>query len=170
MATFGSVIASGQDHRVVFDVLAPGIDPSGDPPGWERSANDLYPDAVPTIRTLADRGIRVGVAGNQAVATEGFLAGLGLPIELVATSAGWGVSKPDPRFFTRIADELDLPPAAIAYVGDRLDNDVLQATSVGMNGVLIRRGPWGITVDTQAARAAASLVVTSLTDILDELG
>lgn len=165
MATVGSVIAMGLDHRVVFEAVAPGFDVTGDPPGWERSADDLYPDAVPTIRTLAERGIRIGVAGNQAAVTEEFLAGLALPIELVATSAGWGVSKPDARFFARIADELDLPPAAIAYVGDRLDHDVLPAASVGMKAVLIRRGPWGVMAARSADAAAADAVIDGLDEV-----
>ena len=45
----------------------------------------------------------------------------------LATSAAWGVEKPSPAFFARIASELALPPAAIAYVGDRVDNDVTPA-------------------------------------------
>ncbi|MGH9098837.1 MAG: HAD hydrolase-like protein, partial [Acidimicrobiales bacterium] len=31
----------------------------------------------------------------------------------------------------------------VAYVGDRLDNDVLPAKAAGMFAVFIRRGPWG---------------------------
>jgi FMN phosphatase YigB (HAD superfamily) len=31
----------------------------------------------------------------------------------------------------------------IAYVGDRVDNDVAPAIAAGMVGVHIRRGPWG---------------------------
>jgi FMN phosphatase YigB (HAD superfamily) len=56
----------------------------------------------------------------------------------------WGVSKPDPRFFARIVDELGLPAAEIAYVGDRVDNDVMPALAAGMVPVHLRRGPWGI--------------------------
>ncbi len=31
----------------------------------------------------------------------------------------------------------------IAYVGDRVDNDVVPALAAGMAAVRIRRGPWG---------------------------
>lgn len=30
----------------------------------------------------------------------------------------------------------------VAYVGDRLDNDVLPAQEAGMVGIFLRRGPW----------------------------
>jgi FMN phosphatase YigB (HAD superfamily) len=36
-----------------------------------------------------------------------------------------------------------VPAERIAYVGDRVDNDVGPAVAYGMVGVHIRRGPWG---------------------------
>ena len=36
-----------------------------------------------------------------------------------------------------------MPADSIAYVGDRLDNDVLPALAAGMKAVFVRRGPWG---------------------------
>ena len=71
------------------------------------------------------------------------MGGLDLPLVLNATSAGWGLSKPDPAFFRRIAEELELETNEILYVGDRLDNDYFPAESVGMHAVFVRRGPWG---------------------------
>jgi FMN phosphatase YigB (HAD superfamily) len=35
------------------------------------------------------------------------------------------------------------PPAEVAYVGDRVDNDVLPAAAAGLVAVHVRRGPWG---------------------------
>jgi len=34
-------------------------------------------------------------------------------------------------------------PTEIAYVGDRLDNDIPPALAAGMIAVFVRRGPWG---------------------------
>jgi FMN phosphatase YigB (HAD superfamily) len=34
-------------------------------------------------------------------------------------------------------------PAKIAYVGDRVDNDVIPALGGGMVAVHLKRGPWG---------------------------
>ena len=36
-----------------------------------------------------------------------------------------------------------VPATEIAYVGDRLDNDVFPAQELGIHAVFIRRGPWG---------------------------
>ncbi len=67
-----------------------------------------------------------------------------LPVDWVTTSAGWGVAKPDPAFFVRVASEVGAAPEHIAYVGDRVDNDVLPARRAGMLAVHLRRGPWGV--------------------------
>ena len=64
-------------------------------------------------------------------------------VDVIGSSERWGVAKPEPAFFARIRDELDLSTGAIAYVGDRVDNDVRPALAAGMVAVHIRRGPWG---------------------------
>ncbi|HGO6126573.1 TPA: HAD family hydrolase [Burkholderia cepacia] len=65
--------------------------------------------------------------------------------DIVASSASWGVDKPDARFFERIVVETNgIEPSRIAYVGDRLDNDVEPARRAGMVPVFLRRGPWAI--------------------------
>ena len=136
-----------EDHRQVFELVAPGADLEAaaarlDVTGYE--ACDLYPDALPCLRALRDRGLAVGVCGNQPEATEAFLRDLGVPLDLVGSSQRWGVEKPDPAFYARIAAELRLPPGAIAHVGDRVDNDVVPARTAGLVAVHLRRGPWGV--------------------------
>jgi HAD superfamily hydrolase (TIGR01549 family) len=148
-AVLGGVIARGDSHQGVFDVLRPGMDVRAESARrrtetattWV-NATDLYPDALPAIAALREAGYLVGIAGNQPRETEQVIASLGIPLDLVASSDGLGVAKPDPAFFERIADELHLPPAAIAYVGDRIDNDIVPAAAAGMLPIFIRRGPW----------------------------
>jgi FMN phosphatase YigB (HAD superfamily) len=69
---------------------------------------------------------------------------LGAPLDLVASSERWGVAKPARAFFHRIAAELRLLPAEIAYVGDRIDNDIEPAVEAGMVAIFMRRGPWAM--------------------------
>ena len=64
---------------------------------------------------------------------------LGVALDLVASSESLGVEKPDPAFFAAIATRLDLPPGGVAYVGDRLDNDVRPAAAAGMRAIFLRR-------------------------------
>jgi FMN phosphatase YigB (HAD superfamily) len=117
---------------------------------------DLYPDALPCIRALRERGTTIGVVGNMAIENEAFIAP---HVDLVGSSERWGVAKPQPGFFARIADELQRPPAEISYVGDRVDNDIAPALAFGMQVVHIRRGPWGHLHDAPAgARRIDSLL------------
>ncbi|HEX3885675.1 MAG TPA: HAD family hydrolase [Stellaceae bacterium] len=148
-AALGAVIAARQHHREVYGLVRPGIDIAaeraarGD--GMTRiEARDLYPDAVPTLKRLRAAGYRIGLAGNQPADAETQIRALGLEVDFVASSARWGVEKPDPKFFQRIIAESSTPAGEIVYVGDRLDNDVLPAIAAGMTGVFLRRGPWGV--------------------------
>ena len=148
-AVLGATIARGQDHIEALRIVRPGFDLAAERqaraeaglPDELRPA-DLYPDALPCVAALRELGLVVGAAGNTGVEVERFLrASCG--VEPVASSAGLGVAKPAPGFFAAIAELVDVEPGQIAYVGDRVDNDVLPALAAGMVAVHIRRGPWG---------------------------
>jgi FMN phosphatase YigB (HAD superfamily) len=130
------------------------------------SSADLYPDAVPCLTALKAAGYLVGVSGNQPPdVSERLVDSLGLDLDVVASSAAWGVEKPDPGFFTRLAVEAGMAAEEIAYVGDRVDNDVLPAKAAGMTAVFIRRGPWGYVHATWPEAAAADLRIDSLAEL-----
>jgi FMN phosphatase YigB (HAD superfamily) len=171
-AALGAIIARGGSHRDVFELFRPGMDVRAEANGLGIagrsdlvSLDDLYPDALACLQQLADDGYRLGIAGNQPVPAADVLRQLGITFELVATSEGWGVSKPDPAFFERIADELDLTPGEIAYVGDRVDNDVAPAHAAGMVAVFVRRGPWAWIQSERADPPEADLAVESLAEL-----
>jgi FMN phosphatase YigB (HAD superfamily) len=58
-----------------------------------------------------------------------------------------------------------MPVSAIAYVGDRLDNDVLPARASGMTAILIVRGPWGRAHARLAEARLAHHVIHGLDEI-----
>lgn len=111
--------------------------------GYVVDTETFYPDALPCLRALKELGYRVGIVANQPDGIAGQLEAMNLALDVIATSATYGVAKPDPAFFKRIVEDCGVPAGEIVYVGDRLDNDVLPAQSVGMEAVFIRRGPWG---------------------------
>lgn len=144
----GAAIARGEDHHAPMRLLCPDLDVRATmadaamtDDGWIRGS-DLYPDAIAGLRGLVTAGYRVGVVGNQPARSESMLRSLGVELELVASSETLGAAKPDPQFFLAVAGRLRLAPSAIAYVGDRVDNDIRPAAEVGMRTVFIRRGPW----------------------------
>ena len=57
----------------------------------------------------------------------------------------------------------------IAYVGDRLDNDVLPSLAAGMTSVFLRRGPWGWMHAERPEIEQAHIRLDSLLDLPDRL-
>ncbi|HEY0184325.1 MAG TPA: HAD family hydrolase [Rhodopila sp.] len=172
----GVTMERGQSLRRVFEIFKPGMDPGlarklRAAQGWtyDFTPKDLYPDAIPCMAALRERGYKVLIAGNQPIEAEAALARLDVPADLIASSAGWGVSKPDPRFFARLAEAAGEPPDAIAYVGDRLDNDVLPSLAAGMTAVFVRRGPWGWMHAELPEIERAHIRLESLLDLPDRL-
>lgn len=129
------------------------------------SPRDLFPDALPCLFELKRRGYTVGISGNQTLEAEALLQGFGFPADILASSASWKVEKPSPLFFQRIRDSVGLPPGEIAYVGDRVDHDVLPACHAGMVSVFLRRGLWG-TIHARLPQASlADLQIDSLAEL-----
>ncbi|HVL23347.1 MAG TPA: HAD family hydrolase [Thermomicrobiales bacterium] len=160
----GGLIERRESHRSLFGVMQiESVDPNVI--GYEIEARDLYPDVVPVLKQLSHAGYRLGVSGNQPAGVVEQFGKLGLPLDLIASSTLWGVTKPDERFFARMAAELALEPGEIVYVGDRLDNDVLPAQEFGMHAVFIRRGPWGYLHAGWPEAAEAAYKIDRLTEL-----
>ena len=148
-AALGGVIALGEDHRRVFDYVAPGIDwraaraARPDLPTPSRiEPRDLYPDVVFGLDALRAAGFRIGIAGNQPAASEDAMRRFGIRADLHGSSETYSATKPEAAFFERLVAATGAPAGEVAYVGDRIENDVHPAIALGLHGVLLRRGPW----------------------------
>ena len=163
-AALGVTIARGEEHEQLWRHL--GVER---PPAWDElvySRDDLHPDALACLGAVRAAGLFVGVVGNQTPAMERWAREQHLPVDLVASSSAWGVRKPAPAFFERMVAEAACAPAEVAYVGDRVDNDVEPAASAGLVAVHVRRGPWGL---LQPSSPRARLVVDSLAELPEAL-
>jgi FMN phosphatase YigB (HAD superfamily) len=157
MGVLGGLAARGEPHSRVWKLL-----------GVERPAStwaggEFYADALPCLDRLRSRGLLVGAVGNTPAEAEDILRE---HVDVVGSSARWGVEKPAPEFFGRIAAETCSFPAEVAYVGDRVDNDVIPALRAGMVAVHVRRGPWGHLHEPPPAALRAS----SLAEVPELLG
>jgi FMN phosphatase YigB (HAD superfamily) len=135
MGILGGLAARGEPHTRVWQIV--GVEPPA--AAWPGNGF-FYPDALPALARLRASGFVVGAVGNTPIEAEELLRE---HVDFVGSSARWGVSKPSDGFFARIAVETGFAPEEIAYVGDRVDNDVVPALAAGMAAVHIRRGPWG---------------------------
>lgn len=171
-ATLGVAIEKGLDHRGAFELL--GF------PDWQSRAakvqeryggfrpGDLYSDALSAVERLRAQGRRVAILANQPAARQPELLALGFRPDLIAMSDELGVAKPDHAFFTRSLALMGNPdPAMVAYVGDRLDNDIAPSRRCGFRSVWLRRGPWGRL--QQDTAGDADLVVWSLDELVERL-
>ena len=173
MASLGAVIARGGQHHDVFSRF--GID---DWRTWAYGveaayggfqAIDLYPDAIRSMEALRAKGYRLAVIANQPATRTAELRALGVEAEVMGMSGAMGVSKPDPEFFARILRLIGSPtPSEVAYVGDRVDNDVVPATAAGMRAVWIRRGPWGA-IQQLPEDVGPALTVASLDELVERV-
>jgi HAD superfamily hydrolase (TIGR01549 family) len=134
MGILGGLITRGEHHSRVWELL--GVER----PDAMFEPGEFYPDALPCLAGLRSRGLRVGVVGNTP---EEFEDVIREHADFVGSSARWGVEKPAPEFFEQIVAEAGCSPGEVAYVGDRVDNDVVPALRVGLVAVHLRRGPWG---------------------------
>ena len=157
MALIGATIARGEPHRRALEWLG------AEPRPQSFDGDVLYPDALPCLRALRERGLQVGAVGNMAVRHEDVVRD---HVDFVASSERWGVEKPAAGFFARVAEEVGEPAAEIAYVGDRVDNDVEPALAAGMVAVHLRRGPWGYLHEPPAA----AIRIETLAELPEALG
>jgi FMN phosphatase YigB (HAD superfamily) len=171
-----SVIAEGVHHSEALKRLHPGFDLEEARAERERLnirdeflRVDIYPDVSPCIARLKAAGLKTGGAGNMSADGERFLASSGLAFDIIGSSQGWGVEKPDPMFFERVIETMGLPADQLAYVGDRLDNDVGPSAGAGMCAIYLRRGLWAEVLSGRPEVASAYAVIDSLDELPEAL-
>ena len=101
----------------------------------------VFPDAMPALRRLHERGLVVGAVSNWIWQLPELLHSLELvtQFDFVAASARVGFEKPHPEIFRHALREAGVEPEEAIHVGDHLDADVLGAQSAGIAPVLIDR-------------------------------
>jgi FMN phosphatase YigB (HAD superfamily) len=160
-AALGVTIERGEEHHALWRHL--GIERPGD--WWQSLAYDdtsLYPDALECLEALRDMGLTVGIVGNQPAALERWARDAGFPADVISSSASLGVAKPALGFFERVVALAGCEPGEVAYVGDRVDNDVVPAAAAGLVAIHVRRGPWG---RLQESPPEAALVLDDLASL-----
>ncbi|HXG62783.1 MAG TPA: HAD-IA family hydrolase [Planctomycetota bacterium] len=101
----------------------------------------LYDDAVPTLRELRARGLRLGIVSNWDTRLRRIAEGHGLDrlVDFLVISAEAGARKPDPRIFREALARAGVAAAEALHVGDLADEDVEGALAAGLRAVLLDR-------------------------------
>lgn len=100
-----------------------------------------YEDVIPALMRLKERGQRIGIISNWDGRLSALLADMGIAemVDTIVSSAEVGLHKPDPRIFELACQRLDVLPQDAVHVGDHHYADILGASAVGMEPVLIDR-------------------------------
>ena len=145
MGVLGGLAARGEHHDRAWGLL--GVEH----PASTWDAADFYPDALPCLDDLRSRGFLVGAVGNTPAETEDLLRE---HVDLVGSSARWGIEKPAAGFFERIVARAASPPTRSPTSATA--STTMSGRDRGRRGpVHIRRGP-GATCTTRRPRRSGS--------------
>jgi putative hydrolase of the HAD superfamily len=100
-----------------------------------------YPDVLPALAELRERGLTLVIASNWDCSLPDWLGPAGITelVDGVVTSAEVGAPKPDPRLFERALAIAGAPPSEALHVGDNVANDLEGAAAAGVRAVLVQR-------------------------------
>ncbi len=109
---------------------------------WRESQlNKILPDAVDTIRSLSDRGYKLGIISNTTTSIEGPTLirenGIESLFKTLILSTVFGRRKPHPSIFLEAAEQIGVLPEHCAYVGDQLSRDLIGPRQAGYGEVVI---------------------------------
>jgi HAD superfamily hydrolase (TIGR01549 family) len=107
---------------------------------WDRSVR-LAPDALETLAALRGRGLRLGIASNAPFPSAMLhrqlrVNGIEGAVDASVFSSEVGWRKPAPELYEAALHRLDVAPAEVLHVGDKLLEDYEGPRRLGMEAVL----------------------------------
>ena len=105
----------------------------------------FFPETVGVITRLHQAGYRLGLVSNTTSSLDAPAAlekaGIDQYFDVIVLSCVLGKRKPGSEILLEAAGRLGMPPGQCAYVGDRLDWDVVAARRAGFGMAVLRRDP-----------------------------
>ena len=134
---------------------------------WRSEDEIPFSDAQSTLETLCRKGYKLGIIANQNPGLEKRLEDWGLRqyFEVIAASAEIGYAKPDKEIFESAFELAGCTAQECVMVGDRLDNDIIPAKSVGMKTVWVKNG-LAKYQNTDLGKGVADHQIRSLSELL----
>jgi putative hydrolase of the HAD superfamily len=126
----------------------------------------LYDDALPFLRAVRSRGIKIAIVSNCSEHTRDLLESNGVAelADTLALSCEVGAEKPAAEIFTYALDQLGVPAGRALFVDDQ-PSYCAGATALGITAVQIVRGE----LDGKVP-APGTTVVRSLSEVTAMLG
>ena len=108
---------------------------------FDKELEQPFPGSQEVLRQLHQR-YHIAVVANQPLGTEARMVRYGFRphLDRVFGSAEAGIEKPNPAFFQRAMEAVGAHPSRSVMIGDRLDNDIRPAKSLGMHTIWVVQG------------------------------
>ena len=107
---------------------------------WRKDLEKPYPEARQVLSALSER-YRLGIIANQPLGAVARLEIWGSKfVSLCLPSAELGLSKPDLTIFELAMERTGCEPEHAVMVGDRIDNDITPAKSLGWKTIRVKQG------------------------------
>ena len=132
--------------------------------------SELRDDTAAVIKELHRRGYKLGIVSNSfsGTGTPKLLKEYGLYeyFDTIVLSSGFGKRKPDPSMLFKAADDMDILPAEAAYVGDKIDRDVISAKKAGFALTVYIKNPGKPVQDPQYPNLKPDFTIIELSELL----
>ena len=101
----------------------------------------LFDDVLPTVKTLKEQNLTLGLLSNIDRDMKPICRELGLEpyINFIVTSGDVGVDKPKPPIFLAALERAGVNASEAVHVGDQYKLDIVGARGVGITPILIDR-------------------------------
>jgi len=130
----------------------------------------LRTDAVSVIKELYNRGYKLGIVSNtfSSTSTPLILEKYGVKnfFKTVILSSGFGRRKPDPSMLLKAVTDLHVLSGEAAYVGDKIDRDIISAKKAGFAVSIYIRNPGKPEIDPEYPDLKPDFAITELSELL----
>ena len=134
---------------------------------YRKELEEPYPEAYKLLSRLAPQ-YRIGVIANQSAGTEVRLKSYGLAtfVSLCLSSTEVGLKKPHPAIFRLALEQSQCEPHQAVMIGDRIDNDIRPARSLGWKTIRVLQG-FAKVQTPRNSEEEPDLTVRNLKEIID---
>lgn len=141
---YDEIIKASKEYKPQYRAVVKNLKFSETAP-YRSELEKLYDDAGLVLSKLSER-YTLGIIANQSDGLKERLKTLGILkyFTIIISSYDYQIMKPDIRLFDIAVKESGFKTCDTVMIGDRLDNDIYPAKSIGMKTIWIKQGFGGM--------------------------